>query len=102
MLQAVAMLLLHREAYGSRVSPRPRRICGHVVSVPLATRADVPGAAAHLHFLKQVGHHELEALLIRGGVEEPGGRRHATQQGIAVLRRKAKPADLMPLADPQR
>ena len=44
----------------------------------------------------------MQALLIGVLVEEPGGRRYAAQQGIAVLRRKAKPADLVPLADPQR
>ena len=66
------------------------------------TRANGPGAAGRLHFVKQIGQHELQALLRGARVEEPRGGRHAAQQGIAVLRRKAKPADLMPCADPQR
>ena len=58
--------------------------------------------AGRLHFVKQVGQHELQALLRGVRVEEPRGCRHAAQQGIAVLRRKAKSADLVPRADPQR
>ena len=64
--------------------------------------ARVPGAAGRLHFVKQIGQHELQALLRSVRIEEPRSRRHAAQQGIAVLWRKAKPADLVPRADPQR
>ena len=81
--------------------PTARRGARHGARVPLA-RADRPGAAGHLHFVKQIGQHELQALLRGLRVEEPRGGRHAAQQGIAVLRRKAKAADLMPRADPQR
>jgi hypothetical protein len=43
------------------------------------TSADGPGAAGRLHFVKQIGQHELQALLNGARVEEPRGGRHAAQ-----------------------
>ena len=94
--------LLHTQALGFSLG-RPTATLPHSPTGRSArgarapgTRANGSGAAGRLHFVEQIGQHELQALLSGARVEEPRGGRHAAQQGIAILRRKAvylRPAD---------
>ena len=76
-----------------------RRGARHGARAP-GPSADGPWAAGRLHFVKQIGQHELQALLRGLRVEEPRGGRHTAQQGIAVLRRKVNPLISCPARTP--